>query len=92
MPPIAARGPAPEVFACGYCHTPSGQGRPENAALAALPAAHIIAQVENRLRALVAFQGGARHGPGSQPLSSEVGKLSLGNMIEAAAFAAAASL
>ena len=47
MPPIVARGRAPEVFASGYCHTPSGQGRPENAALAARPAAYIIAQVED---------------------------------------------
>src|SRR6266536_5758424 len=30
MPIIVARGRAPDVFACGYCHLPNGQGRPEN--------------------------------------------------------------
>ena len=45
MPEIVARGRAPVTFACGYCHLPSGQGRPENAALAGLPAAYIVQQV-----------------------------------------------
>jgi cytochrome c553 len=40
-------------MACGYCHLPNGQGRPENAALAGLPAAYIEAQV-------AAFRTGAR--------------------------------
>jgi cytochrome c553 len=53
MPPIVATGRAPEVYACGYCHTPSGQGRPENAALAGLPAAYIVQQVAD-------FKSGAR--------------------------------
>jgi len=45
MPAVVARGRAPDVYACGFCHTPSGQGRPENASLAGLPAAYIIRQV-----------------------------------------------
>jgi cytochrome c553 len=45
MPAVVAHGRAPDVYACGYCHTPSGQGRPENASLAGLPAAYIIRQV-----------------------------------------------
>jgi cytochrome c553 len=45
MPAIVASGVTPDVFACGYCHTPGGQGRPENAALAGLPAGYIEAQV-----------------------------------------------
>ena len=45
MPEIVARGRRPEVFACGYCHLPNGQGRPENASLAGLPAAYIIQQL-----------------------------------------------
>ncbi len=45
MPPVVTRGRAPDVYACGFCHTPSGQGRPENASLAGLPAAYIIRQV-----------------------------------------------
>jgi hypothetical protein len=28
MPQIVARGRAPDVYACGYCHSPSGQGPP----------------------------------------------------------------
>ena len=45
MPEIVMRGRAPGTPACGYCHLPSGQGRPENAALAGLPAAYIDQQV-----------------------------------------------
>lgn len=45
MPSIVAHGRPPEVYACGFCHTAGGQGRPENAALAGLPAAYIVSQV-----------------------------------------------
>ncbi len=45
MPEIVAHGRKPTVPACGYCHLPDGQGRPENAPLAGLPAAYIVAQV-----------------------------------------------
>jgi cytochrome c553 len=44
MPEIVSRGREPQVFACGYCHLPNGQGRPENASLAGLPAAYIVQQ------------------------------------------------
>ncbi len=53
MPEIVALGRKPEVNACGFCHYPSGQGRPENASLAGLPAAYIIQQTE-------AFRNGER--------------------------------
>jgi len=53
MPDIVAHGRRPAVYACGYCHLPDGQGRPENAALAGLPAAYIEAQVAD-------FRSGAR--------------------------------
>jgi cytochrome c553 len=53
LPGIVARGRAPDVYACGYCHSPSGQGRPENAALAGLPVAYIEQQVAD-------FKSGAR--------------------------------
>jgi cytochrome c553 len=53
LPRIVARGRAPDVYACGYCHSPSGQGRPENAALADLPVAYIVQQVAD-------FKSGAR--------------------------------
>lgn len=45
MPDIVAHGRKPGVFACGYCHLPNGQGRPENASLAGQPAAYIVSQV-----------------------------------------------
>ena len=45
MPEIVAKGRRPEVRACGYCHLPNGQGRPENAALAGLPAGYIVQQM-----------------------------------------------
>ncbi len=53
MPEVVARGRARDLYACGYCHTPAGQGRPENAALAGLPSAYIVRQV-------MEFQSGAR--------------------------------
>jgi cytochrome c553 len=60
MPHLVAHGRPPDVYACGYCHTAGGQGRPENASLAGLPAAYIMNQVTD-------FKSGARksawHGP-----------------------------
>jgi cytochrome c553 len=53
MPPVVSRGRSANVYACGFCHTPGGQGRPENASLAGLPAAYIINQVAD-------FKSGAR--------------------------------
>lgn len=62
MPEIVAHGKSPTVFACGYCHLPNGQGRPENASLAGLNAGYIVQQLAD-------FKSGARkssepkHGP-----------------------------
>jgi cytochrome c553 len=53
MPEIVSHGRKPEVYACGYCHLPNGQGRPENSSLAGLPAAYIIQQLAD-------FKSGAR--------------------------------
>jgi cytochrome c553 len=47
MPPIVAVGHAPDVIACAYCHTPTGQGRPENSALAGLSADYIREQLQD---------------------------------------------
>lgn len=55
MPESVSRGRAPMAYACGYCHTPTGQGRPENSQLAGLPAAYITSQV-------MKFASGARRG------------------------------
>jgi cytochrome c553 len=53
MPEIVGHGRKPGVFACAYCHLPNGQGRPENAGLAGLPAAYIVQQMAD-------FKTGAR--------------------------------
>jgi len=53
MPEVVGRGRAPEVYACGYCHMAGGQGRPENAPLAGLPAPYIVQQLAD-------FKSGAR--------------------------------
>lgn len=53
MPQIVSHGRKPEVRACGYCHLPTGGGRPENARLAGLPVEYFIAQVK-------AFRDGRR--------------------------------
>ncbi|HEY0529685.1 MAG TPA: c-type cytochrome [Gemmatimonadaceae bacterium] len=56
MPDVVAHGRAPKLFACAYCHLPNGTGRPENAVLAGLPEAYIVAQFE-------AFRSSARKSP-----------------------------
>jgi len=60
MPGIVASGRPPEVFACGYCHLPGGQGRPENASLAGLPAAYILSQLAD-------YRSGARSSAANGP-------------------------
>jgi len=45
MPEAVAHGRRPEMRACGFCHLVNGQGRPENASLAGLPAAYIVQQM-----------------------------------------------
>jgi len=53
MPGVVGRGRKPGLFACGYCHYPNGQGRPENSSLAGLSAGYIaqqIADYKNGLR------------------------------------------
>lgn len=44
-PGVVAHGRKPDVRACGYCHYPNGQGRPENSSLAGLPAAYVVQQM-----------------------------------------------
>jgi cytochrome c553 len=45
MPEVVGKGRRPDVRACGYCHLPNGQGRPENSSLAGLPAGYIMQQM-----------------------------------------------
>ena len=47
MPPLVAHGVNPGIYACGYCHLPTGNGRPENANIAGLSAAYIVSQVKD---------------------------------------------
>lgn len=48
MPDIVATGDkATGVQACGYCHLPNGQGRPENESVAGLPAGYIMQQISD---------------------------------------------
>jgi len=46
VPPVVAGNHLPKKLACGFCHLPDGNGRPENAKLAGLPPSYIIAQVK----------------------------------------------
>ena len=70
MPEIVWRGREPDVYACGYCHLPNGQGRPENSSLAGLPVAYVVEQ-------LAEFKSGLRrsseprHGPTSAMIAYE---------------------
>jgi cytochrome c553 len=68
MPDVVAHGRKPDVFACGYCHLPNGQGRPENASLAGLPVAYIVRQMSD-------FRAGRRKAsePRQGPVSYMVG-------------------
>jgi cytochrome c553 len=46
MPDVVARGrKAAAVQGCGYCHLPNGQGHPQNASLAGLPAGYFEEQI-----------------------------------------------
>jgi cytochrome c553 len=45
MPDVVAKGRKPNIMSCAFCHTPTGQGRPENSALAGLPEAYIREQL-----------------------------------------------
>jgi cytochrome c553 len=55
MPEVVSQGRKPAVFACGYCHLPNGQGRPENASVAGLPFGYIVEQMAD-------FKSGVREG------------------------------
>jgi cytochrome c553 len=68
MPEVVAHGRKPDVFACGHCHLPNGQGRPENASVAGLPTAYIVQQMAD-------FKNGLRQG-------SDPGMLSVTNMVK----------
>ncbi|HEU5135682.1 MAG TPA: c-type cytochrome [Steroidobacteraceae bacterium] len=64
MPDVVARGRKPDVMACAYCHTPTGQGRPENSALAGLPEAYIKEQLHDYRSGARKHSGPAEYLPG----------------------------
>ena len=70
MPEIVSHGRAPDVFACGYCHLPNGEGRPENSSLAGLPVPYMVQQLAD-------FKSGLRkssepkHGPTAAMIAYE---------------------
>jgi cytochrome c553 len=67
LPSIVSQGnKANAVGGCGYCHLPNGQGRPENASVAGLPAAYIIQQMSD-------FKNGLRKG--SEPKMPSVSNM-----------------
>ena len=45
MPELVATGGGQGVVACGYCHLPNGQGKPENASVAGQPYEYIVQQM-----------------------------------------------
>jgi cytochrome c553 len=55
MPEVVARGRKPAVQACAHCHLPTGDGHPESASLAGLPATYLARQ-------MAAFRNGERKG------------------------------
>lgn len=52
MPEIVARGGGEGALACGYCHLPNGQGKPENAGLAGQPYHYLVQQLEDYRKGL----------------------------------------
>ncbi len=82
MPEIVSHGRAPDVFACGYCHLPNGEGRPENSSLAGLPVPYMVQQLAD-------FKSGLRkssepkHGPTAAMIAYET--KATGKEIQAAA-------
>lgn len=45
MPEVVASGGGEGVVACGYCHLPNGQGKPENAGVSGQPYEYIVQQM-----------------------------------------------
>jgi cytochrome c553 len=70
MPEVVVHGRKPDVYSCGHCHLPNGQGRPENASVAGLPAEYIIQQMAD-------FKNGLRK-------ASDPEMLSVTNMVKLA--------
>jgi cytochrome c553 len=73
MPQIVARGrESDKLRACALCHYPNGQGKPENAPVAGLPASYILQQLQQ-------FRDGTRR-------SADPRKANTNEMIQIARF------
>ena len=83
MPDVVDHGRKPDVIACGYCHLPNGQGRPENASLAGLPVGYMVQQMAD-------FKSGQRKSsePRLQPVTYMIGVASHADEKEVQAAAA----
>lgn len=84
VPDIIMNAVPPAQYACGFCHLPRGQGRPENASIAGLSAEYIIAQTE-------AMRAGTRRAAvagwlPTQAMRDAVGHASPAQIAEAAAW------
>jgi cytochrome c553 len=78
MPEVVAHGgPKPAGRACAQCHLPSGDGHPESATIAGLPATYIIRQ-------MAAFKNGERVG-GRAPVMIAMAKVLTDADVSAAA-------
>jgi cytochrome c553 len=75
MPDIVAKGRKPDVIACAFCHTPTGQGRPENAPVAGLPEAYIREQ-------LLDMRSGARKPVGPKEFAPNQGMAKLAHALK----------
>jgi len=70
MPDVVSRGREPDVYACGYCHLPNGQGRPENSSLAGLSVAYIVQQLAD-FKSGLRKSSEPRHGPTNAMIAYE---------------------
>ena len=75
MPDIVAKGRKPDVIACAFCHTPTGQGRPENAPIAGLPEAYAREQLED-------MRSGARKPVGPKEYAPNQGMAKLAHALK----------
>ena len=75
MPDIVAKGRKPDVIACAFCHTSTGQGRPENAPIAGLPEAYARQQ-------LLDLRSGARTPVGPKEFAPNQGMAKLAHALK----------
>jgi cytochrome c553 len=79
MPKVVASGARPEPRACALCHLTTGDGHPESAGIAGLPASYIKRQLQE-------FQNGGRSGPRANVMIQISRGMSEQDMNEAAAY------